>query len=93
MDCRPGVSSGETGGSGGLFFEGGRRHQSAEGFTVEGDGAVLEGVESVVVSGDGPARDYWFGKDGEELPSEIIIGRMPPEGAAAVTITSKTVPS
>jgi hypothetical protein len=49
------------------------------------------GTLHLVVSGDGPPRDLWFGQDGEPLPIEIIFGRMPPDGVPGVPISSKAV--
>jgi uncharacterized membrane protein len=56
---------------------------------IQTDGSLF--TLHLVVSGDGPQRDLWFGRDGEPLPDEILIGRMPPGGIAAVAISSKVV--
>jgi len=55
------------------------------------EGGEPFGVVHLVISGDGPSRDAWFGRDGDALPLEIIVGRWPPQGMAAVQISSKAV--
>lgn len=50
-------------------------------------------VAHLVITGDGPPRDIWYGKDLHPWPKEIVIGRLPEPGPGeeAIILSSKTV--
>lgn len=46
----------------------------------------------LVVTGDGPPREVWYGRDANEpWPPEVVIGRSPAPGQASLPISSKAV--
>lgn len=50
-------------------------------------------VAHFVITGDGPPRDIWYGKDLHPWPKEIVIGRSPEPGPGeeAIVLSSKAV--
>jgi hypothetical protein len=73
-----------------------RAGDGSTGHTVRLDTLIETDSESrpvhLVITGDGPPREMWFGRGPEEpWPSELVVGRLPAPGQPSVTISSKAV--